>query len=53
MNTTYLVISLVFVVAVLGCVGYALFAMSPFARHADHYRDPETGRRIGRSPRLD
>jgi len=53
MNTTYLVIVIVFVVAVLAVVGYALFEMSPFARHVDHYRDPVTLRRVGEGPRLD
>jgi len=53
MDTVYLVIVIVFVVAVLGAVGYALFEMSPFARHADQYRDPVTHERIGQSPRLD
>jgi hypothetical protein len=53
MDTTYLVIVVIFVVAVLSVVGYALFEMSPFARHADQYRDPVTHRRIGQSPRLD
>jgi len=53
MDTVYLVIVLVFVAAVLASVGYALFKMSPFAHHADHYRDPVTLKRIGESPRLD
>jgi hypothetical protein len=53
MNTTYLVIAMIFVFAVLAVVGYALFEMSPFARHADQYRDPVTHRRVGQSPRLD
>jgi hypothetical protein len=53
MNTVYLVVVLVFVAGVLATVGYALFEMSPFARHADHYRDPVTLKRIGESPRLD
>ena len=53
MDTVYIVIVVVFVVAVLGAVAYALFEMSPFAKHADHYRDPETHKRVGQSPRLD
>jgi hypothetical protein len=53
MDTTYLVIVVIFVLAVLGAVGYALFEMSPFAHHADRYRDPVTHKRLGQSPRLD
>jgi len=53
MNTVYLVVAIVFVLSVLAAVGYALFEMSPFARHADHYRDPVTHKRIGEAPRLD
>jgi hypothetical protein len=53
MDTVYLVVVMIFVFAVLGAVAYALFEMSPFARHADHYRDPVTHRFIGQSPRLD
>jgi hypothetical protein len=52
MNTLYLVIVVVFVLAVLAVVAYALFEMSPFAHHADHYRDPRTGKRLGESPHL-
>jgi len=44
---------MLFVVAVLAVVGYALFELSPYARHADRYRDPTTGKRIGEPPRLD
>lgn len=32
---------------------WALFEMSPFAKHKDRFRDPLTGRRTGQSPRLD
>jgi hypothetical protein len=42
-----------FVVLVLGLVGYALFEVTPLARHADHFRDPSTGGRRGESPHLD
>ena len=52
MNTLYTVIVIVFVVAVLGAVAYALFSMSPFAKHVDHFRD-RSGKRIGTGPRLD
>ena len=53
MGTVYTIVVMVFVFGVLACVAYALFEMSPFARHADHYRDPVTHKRIGESPRLD
>jgi hypothetical protein len=52
MNTLYLVIVIVFVVAVLGAVAYALFEMSPFGKHREHFRD-RTGKRLGSGPRLD
>ena len=52
MNTLYTVIVIVFVVAVLGVVAYALFEMSPFGKHVDHFRD-RTGKRSGTGPRLD
>ena len=29
------------------------FEVSPFGRHTDHYRDPETAKRRFKSPRLD
>lgn len=32
---------------------WALFEMSPFAKHKDRFRDPLTGRRTDQSPRLD
>ena len=50
MNTLYLVIVIVFVVAVLGAVAYAL--IHPFAKHEEHFRD-ESGKRVGSGPRLD
>jgi hypothetical protein len=47
------IIVMVFVVAV-GAVGvYALFELTPFAHHADQFRDPVTGRRRGESPHLE
>ena len=52
MSMLYTVIVIVFVVGVLGAVAYALFAVSPFARHVDHFRDAN-GKRIGTGPRLD
>ena len=44
------VITLVFVVAVLAVVAYALFEMSPFAHHEERFHEP--GQRQ-QSPRLD
>jgi hypothetical protein len=52
MNTLYTVIVIVFVVAVLSSVAFALFKMSPFGHHVDHFRD-RTGKRLGSGPRLD
>ena len=52
MSTFFLVIAIVFVVSVLALAGYALFELSPFGRHSDHYRD-ESGKRRFESPRLD
>jgi hypothetical protein len=43
----------VFVLAVWTAVAYALFKMGPFAHHADQFRDPRTGKRIGDSPHLE
>jgi hypothetical protein len=42
-----------FVIGTLMVVGWALFEMSPFARHKDQFRDPRTGKFRGSSPRLD
>lgn len=42
-----------FVIGVLAVVAWALFEISPFARHSDQFRDPRTGKRRGTSPRLD
>jgi ABC-type polysaccharide/polyol phosphate export permease len=53
MNVLFLLIVIVFVVAVLGVVGYALFELTPLARHVDRYRDPRTGKRRLESPHLD
>jgi hypothetical protein len=52
MNAAYTVIVVVFVLSVLVTAAYTLYAMSPFARHADRFRDPQTGKRLGESPRL-
>lgn len=53
MDIVFSVVVVVFVVSVLALAGYALFEMTPFARHADHYRDPRTGKRRWDSPHLD
>ena len=53
MDVVVLVIVFAFVASVLSLVGFVLFKLSPFAHHADHYRDPETGERRFESPRLD
>ncbi len=53
MNMIFLVIAMVFVFTVLGLVAYSIFAVTPYARHKDHYRDPDTGERRFSSPRLD
>jgi hypothetical protein len=53
METLFIILTIVFVPAVLVLVGYVLYELSPFASHRDHYRDPETGARLFESPRLD
>jgi hypothetical protein len=53
MQALYTVIVFLFVIVVLGTVAFALFEMSPFARHQDRFRDPKTGKRLSESPRLD
>jgi hypothetical protein len=53
MNTLFTVVVFAFVLAVLAVVAYALFEVSPFARHADQFRDPRTGKRRWDSPHLD
>jgi hypothetical protein len=44
------VIAMVFVIATLAVVAYALFELTPFAHHADRFHEP--GERQ-QSPRLD
>ena len=51
MDTTFAVIVIVFVAAVVALVGYVLFEMSPLAHHVDRFRDAR-GKRIGGSPHL-
>jgi len=50
MQTFWIVIATVFVLAVLGVVLYAIIA--PFGPHSDNFRD-RTGRRLGESPHLE
>jgi len=52
MNTVSTIVVVFFVVFVLAVAAYALFEMSPFGRHIDRFRDPQTGKRLGESPRL-
>lgn len=47
----FVVVALVF--AGLAAVGYALFELTPFARHDDRYRDPRTGRHFVQAPHLE
>ncbi len=53
MNTLLTIVAFAVVFAVLAVAAYALFEVSPFARHAERFRDPRTGKRRGNSPRLD
>ena len=53
MTALFTIVVMAFVVFVLALAAYAFFELTPFAKHADHYRDPETGKRRGESPRLD
>jgi hypothetical protein len=52
MGTLFTVIVVLFVVLVLALVAYSVFEITPFARHADHLRDPRTGKRRWESPHL-
>ncbi len=53
MTALFTIVVIAFVVLVLALAAYAVFELTPFARHADKYRDPVTGQRRGKSPRLD
>jgi hypothetical protein len=53
MSTLWIIVSLAFVLAVLGVVAYAFYELSPFAHHADQFRDPQTNRRRWESPHLE
>jgi hypothetical protein len=43
----------VFFFGTLAVVAWALYEMSPFAKHQEQLRDPRTGKFRGHSPRLD
>ena len=53
MNVIVLIIAFAFVISILAIAGFAIVQLSPFGRHSDRYRDPETGKRRFDSPRLD
>jgi len=53
MGMLFIFIVLSFVVAVLLFVGFALFEITPFGRHKDHYRDAGTGKRRWDPPNLE
>jgi hypothetical protein len=52
MGMVFTVLSIALVVAVLGLVAFVLL-VEPFVDHAERFRDPRSGRRLGSSPRLD
>jgi hypothetical protein len=53
MDILAIIVVFAFVFGTLGVVAYALFEVSPFAHHAESFRDPRTGKRRWESPRLD
>ena len=53
MGMFFTIVVLVLVAAVVLVIGLALFEMSPFGRHRDHYRDPRTGERTAHAPNLE
>ena len=53
MGFLMMLIVLSFVIIVVLMAAYALFKMSPFARHTDHYRDAVTGKRRWDPPNLE
>lgn len=50
--TLFIIVTFLVVLLGAAAVAYALFEMSPFARHADQFRDPRTGKLRGHSPHL-
>ena len=53
MEALFAVIVFAFVLLVLGFVVFAIFEMTPLARHSNSFRDPRTGKRRWQSPHLD
>jgi hypothetical protein len=53
MSTLFTIIVFVVVLAGLAVGVWALFELSPLAKHQDQFRNPLTGERRGESPRLD
>ena len=53
MGMLFTLIVLSFVVAVLLVAAFALFEISPFGRHKDHYRDAGSGTRRWDPPNLE
>ena len=53
MQALWIAIVFAFVVVVLAAVGFALFEITPFARHTERFRDSRTGKQRSKSPRLD
>jgi hypothetical protein len=53
MQALWIVVVFAFVAVVLAVVAFALFEITPFARHTERFRDPRTGKKLGTGPRLD
>jgi hypothetical protein len=53
MGIVFTLIVVCFVVAVLSLAAFALFEISPFGRHTDHYRSLVTGKRRWDPPNLE
>ena len=53
MYVMWTTIVFLFVIGVLAVVGWVLFKMSPFAHHAEQFRDPVTGEWTAGSLRVD
>jgi hypothetical protein len=53
MSTFFAVLMFLFVIVVLVFLAIPFFEATPLAHHRNQYRDPRTGKRIGKSPRLD
>jgi len=53
MTILWIIVVYGFVLAGLAVVVYAVFEMTPYARHVDGYRASRTGRRRWESPHLE